>query len=475
MKSFLKYWLIKGDNPNKYLFDLLLIILISISVILAIAEQMYFRLPDYFLSMDIIILLFFFLEYIAGLYICTDFRKDCIHKGLWFAVLQKVKWMCRLSSVVDLLAIIPSINYFKAFRLARYLRLFRGLKLLREIKMVTEIHKLSIILKGMREESRVFYVFFSITFALLSITSLGLYLIENKTGNDAFSSYTDTLWYVFKTLELADDTPNTLAGKLLSIMLLFSNMAIFGFFISIIINKIKIIMDAFTSGKITSLKLKDHIVICGYTKSSQTVITELLKDKKNYNNIVLITDKEVVDISGVLFVKADYTECRTLENINIYNAKNAIVFAESNINDAIKDVDLRTVMTVFHIEKMAPHVHTIAEINDQQNAEIILDKINGDEIIFKELIDAKIINNCIRNPNISNLFYELFGDKTERIQSTALTELEITHPTTVQQLKHLFADDNKTFLGVIDSQNNSYLSPPNHMIVDHSYQLFYLH
>lgn len=474
MKAFLKYWLTDSKNPKKYLLDILLAILILVSVLIVIIENFYENLPIGILYLDFGILIFFILEYAARFYICSDFILDYRNRGLLYAIHQKLRWMSKSSSIIDLLAIIPAISYLRGFRILRYFKLLRITKLFTAFRVIRDIHKLLLILKGMREESRIFYLFFSSTIGLLFITSLGLYIVEKNTSDEVFSSFTDTLWYVFMMLELADDTPTTVLGKLLSVLLLFSNMAIFGFFISIIINKIKYIMDALTSGKINQLKTKNHTVICGYTKSSQEVINDLLKEKQNHNKIVLITTKQIDDINGLIYINADYTECKTLEKVSISDAKNAIVFSEPKEHDTIRDTDLRTVMTIFHIEKMAPQVHTIAEIHDSQNAEIIKDRIKGDEIIYKELIDAKIISNCIRNPNISNLFYSFFGTEKERIQSTTLQELNISDTITIKELKNHFTDQNQTFIGVIDHQQNSYLSPNNDLQIDAKYQLIYL-
>jgi len=474
MKSFLKYWLTDTKNPKKYLFDIGLTILIMISILLVLLEHTQNSLSQNLRYLDNTILIFFTLEYLARLYICSDFRKDCNTKGYGYAIQQKVVWMWQISSIIDLLAIIPVLNYFRTFRVLRYLRLLRVIKLFKVWTIIQDIHKLVIILKGMREENRIFYIFFGATATLLLLISFVLYLVENNTENTTFNSFKDTVWYVFAILELADDTPSTVTGKLLSILLLFSNMAIFGVFISIISNKIKHIMDAVTSGKIKLPKIKNHTILCGYTKSSQAVIKDLLKDKRNHNKVVLITTQEIEDISGLIYINADYTESQTLEKVSIHQAKNAIVFSEANQNDTPRDIDLRTVMTVFHIEKMAPNVHTIAEINDQKNAEIIRDKINGDEIIYKELIDAKIISNCIRNPNISNLFYAFFGDQKERIQSTTLAELKITEAVTVKKMRDYFINKNKTFLEFIDARNTSHLSPDNEIFIDVDSQLIYL-
>lgn len=474
MKSFLSYWLSNDENPKKYLVDLFLIMMIFMSILLLTIESIQESLPYNLEILDDSIMIIFMLEYLARFYICSDFIKDTQAKGILFAIQQKLKWMLKWSSIIDFLAIIPVINYFKAFRMVKYLKVLRLIGLFKAFKIIRDIHKLVIILKGMKEENRVFYIFFSSTTALLLLTSLGLYLVENASGNTVFSSYADSLMYALKTVELLDDTPSTFVGKVLSGLLLLFNIAVFGFFISIISNKIKLVMDTITSGKIRKLNLINHTVICGYSKSSQSVIADLLKDKKNHNQIVLLTTKSIEDISGLIYVNADYTECQSLESVNITKAKNAIVFSESKPYDTTRDVDLRTVMTIFHIEKMAPHVHTIAEINDSQNAEIIKDKINGDEIIYKELIDAKIISNCIKNPNISTLFYTLFGNEEMCIQSTTLANLKLLHPINVKKVKHHFIEMDSTFLGIIDAQNNSYVSPSNTMMVDHNCQLIYI-
>ncbi len=474
MKKTLRYWLVDDDNPRRYLFEIFLALIIIFSVVLAFMQNEQGELSGIFATLDTSIIIFFILEYVARFYIASDFREDLSHKNLGFAFSKKVKWMIKPSSLIDFFAIIPSLHFFRIFRVFRFFKLLRLIRLIRVFKILRDFDKLNIILRGMPEQNRIFYIFFTITFFLIISISFGLYIVESKSVDTEISSFKDALWYTLKTIELVDETPNTWIGKLFSGLLLLFNMAIFGFLVSMILNKIRQVMDAITTGKISNLKIKDHIVICGYTKSSQNVIEELLKDKKKYNKIVLVSTRPIKEISGLIYVNADFTDYKTLTSLNIKHARFAIVFAEAKEHDTIKDVDLRTVMTIFHIEKEAPHVHTIAEINDEINAEIIKDKIQGDEILYKELIDAKIITACINNPNISNLFYELFGDKNERIKCTNLNELNIGDKAIVKKLKMFFTDRNETFIGLIDDQNQSVLSPDNTMEIDTSYRLIYL-
>ena len=474
MKAFLRYWFIDEENPKKYLLDVFIAVMILLSIVLIFFqnEQGYYTKNVEYL--DTTVLFFFIAEYSIRFYVSSDFKKDYVNKGLFFALKNKLIWMAKPSSMIDLLAILPSLSFFRAFRTLRFLRFLRLFRLAKAFRTFREIDKLNIILQGMKEHNRLFSIFFATTFFILLVLSFGLYSVEHDVNEGDFSTFPNSFWYSLELIELADTTPRTVFGKLLSVLLLIFNMAIFGFFISIILNKITQVMNAITSGKITRLNIKNHIVICGYSKSAEKVIEDLLKDKKHCNKIVLVTQKRVQDKDGLIYVNADYTDYNTLKMIKIKQAKYAIVFAEFHEHDTIRDVDLRTVMTIFHIEREAPNIHTIAEINDEINAEIIKDKIQGDEILFKELIDAKIITSCIGNPNISPMFYQLFGDGESRIRSSKISEFKFSKPTLIKEVKLLLLERNETLLGVINNENQSILSPKNEMLVDESYRLVYI-
>ena len=473
------YDLLENDELNsskKFFFDIFLAIIILISIVFIFLENEKGELPKYLEIIDNAFTFFFIIEFIARFYVATNFIQDVKEKNLGYAILQKVKWFFTFSTLIDFLAIIPSIKFFRIFRTLRFLRLFRILKAYRSIKAFREMDKIFTVLKGMKEESRVFYIFFGFTIFFIILISFALYMAESGQQDGEFTSFKDSLWYSIKVIGFGDDTPKTGMGKFFGGLLLLSNMAIFGFFVSIILNKIQNIMTAITSGNVGKIKLENHILICGYTKSSQNVIEDLLKDSTNINNIVLVTKKEIQDdISGVIYVNADFTELKTLLDLNISKAKFAVVFAEARDHDTIKDVDLRTVMTIFNIEKEAPQVHTIAEINDEQNAEIIKDKIEGDEILYKEMIDSRIISSCITHKHISNMFYDMFGTaNSERLSETLLNEIDLPNNATVKDVKFYFIEKDASFLGYINEENKSFLSPKNDTVLDGNHRLIYL-
>jgi len=473
------YDLLENDelnNGKKFLFDIFLAIIILTSIVFIFLENEKGELTPVLDITDKGITFFFIVEFLLRFYVSSNFRKDVKEQNLRYAVMQKIKWFFQLTTLIDFLSIIPSIKFFRVFRTLRFLRLFRILKAYRSIKTFRELDKIFTILKGMKEESRIFYVFFSFTVFFMIIISFALYISESGEPDSEFNNFKDSIWYSIQVIGFGDNTPKTIAGKVFAGLLLLINMAVFGFFVSIILNKIQNIMDAVTSGKIGKIKLENHIVLCGYTKSSQNVIEDLLKDKSNINNIVLISQKKIEDdLNGVIYVNADFTELKSLTDVNIDKAKFAIVFAESKEHDSSRDIDLRTVITIYHIETINPEVHTIAEINDEENAEIIKDKIQGDEILYKEKIDSRIILNCIKHKNISPMIYELFGESNkERLAESNLEQLKLNPPVSVKEVKSFFNNQDATFLGFINDKNESFLSPKNDINVENSHRLIYI-
>jgi len=473
------YDLLENDelnNGKKFLFDIFLAIIILTSIVFIFLENEKGELTPVLDITDKGITFFFIVEFLLRFYVSSNFRKDVKEQNLRYAVMQKIKWFFQLTTLIDFLSIIPSIKFFRIFRTLRFLRLFRILKAYRSIKTFRELDKIFTILKGMKEESRIFYVFFSFTVFFMIIISFALYISESGEPDSEFNNFKDSIWYSIQVIGFGDNTPKTIAGKVFAGLLLLINMAVFGFFVSIILNKIQNIMDAVTSGKIGKIKLENHIVLCGYTKSSQNVIEDLLKDKSNINNIVLISQKKIEDdLNGVIYVNADFTELKSLTDVNIDKAKFAIVFAESKEHDSSRDIDLRTVITIYHIETINPEVHTIAEINDEENAEIIKDKIQGDEILYKEKIDSRIILNCIKHKNISPMIYELFGESNkERLAESNLEQLKLNPPVSVKEVKSFFNNQDATFLGFINDKNESFLSPKNDINVENSHRLIYI-
>jgi len=480
-KGFIFWWLESENNPRNIIVSMFVNLIIIISIILTMYE-LFYDSPNLIVRINFFLLIFFILEYSLRFYVGTDFIDDVKKQGTKIAFLNKIKWMFSFYHLIDLLAILPIIRFLRIFRTFRLFRFLRTLRLLRIFKFFHSFNRAIIFLRGLRSGLRFIIILIVVTIFTITILSLFLFIFEKNNIND-FGSIQKSLWFSVKLTGYGKETPHTIVGRIIVALIILSNVAFFSLLVSIFTAKIREIMENIKKGKLGNLNMEGHIVLCGYTRSTQVVIDELLKNKRFYNRIVVITNEEEVDIGGVLYLKGDFSEIKNLRNANIAKASMAVVFSEPLANDEDKKMtDLRTVMTVFNIEKENDKVHTIAEINFDENAKIIKEKIFGDEIIYKESIDANIIANSIRHNYISPMIYEMLNLEGKVFKEKLFRDFGFDKETKYFNLKESLLQKNITLLGFINKEDDNdnqqkhkcNLAPDNNQIIKPDDRVIYL-
>jgi voltage-gated potassium channel len=477
-KGFLHWWLENSNNKKANIVDLVLYLLIVLSVFIVFFEFSFEeeKIPNYVYILNNMFLSFFAIEYLARFYIGTDFFWDIFkEKGsILTAIKNKLKWTLKIQSIIDLLAILPAIRFLRIFRVARIIRVLRILRFLRMLKLYRQAERLTLIFKGLNESWRIFVILILVTVGILGLLSYGIFLVEPKEISSNLDTFWEAYWHSIKLVGLGEDSPQTIAGKFLSSIVKVCNILFVSFVISLMTVKMRDVMEKIKDGRFGSITIRDHIVLCGLTRGTREVVKALLEEKSNRNGIVLITLKDDPDINGVIYIHGDYSDMEILKKANISHATRCIIFAERKNDEDRGTTDMRTILTVFHIESEYPHVHTIAEINNSENAKIIESKIQGDEILLKEVIDAKIIENCIKIPNISYLINDLIGLKDKNIQLKKVATLNNNIKMTFKHARIWGVENDCTVLGIIKGSSKPLLSPPNDQYLDETDDIIYI-
>lgn len=469
-KPFLYWWLESEYNSKRVIVDLFIFLIIVISVASTVIElSVDKKIPEWIADLDIVLTLFFAVEYLTRFYIATDFTKEARSSGVWYAIRQKLKWMISFSAIIDLLALVPSIRFMRTIRIFRILRVLKFLRLLRMQRLFGSVN---ILMRTMKESAAIYVTLFAIVFFIILFGSLGIYIAENE--HDSKVEFTDKMMYALEKIGIFDSSPKTILGKIFASVIVVGNIFFVSFLISLINTKMQSIITNMKEGKSRNLKLREHIVLCGYTKGTENVLEEIKTNRKLFDKrIVLVSEQSNPDLKGVIFIKGDYSELSVLQSVNIKEASLCIIFAEQNEGESIKNVDLRTVLTVFNIETLQPEVHTIAEIINKDNAEIIKDKIKGDEIIYKEIIDAHLITNCIRHKYVSGIVYDLLDQEGNSMEEASLKELKLPENITVRELKKEFIERDYNFLGYIDN-DQTFLAPKKDVVLKENYRIIFI-
>lgn len=207
----------EADTPAGKLFDTLLLILITASVLVVMLEsveplqQKYARV---FSNLEWGFTAFFTVEYLLRLY----------------CVIRPWKYATSFFGIVDLLAVVPSYlalvlptaQYFLIIRAFRLIRIFRIFKM---AHFITEGNIIMQALRASRAKITVFLTFVSL---LVVIIGALMYLIEGGS-NDSFSSIPRGVYWAIVTLTTVgygDITPTTDLGQFLSAIVMIMGYAI---------------------------------------------------------------------------------------------------------------------------------------------------------------------------------------------------------------------------------------------------------
>ena len=200
--------LFESDTPRGRAFDIVLMVVISVSILVSFVETIPSLARTYKLVLEILeylLTVFFTVEYIARLY-CSPRPRD---------------YMLSFFGVIDLLAtmppylsyFLPNARYMLMFRTFRFIRIFRILKL---FSLINEGY---ILMYSLRKSLNKIAVYF--LFVLILVTCLGtlMYMVESGRNDTQFTDLATSVYWAIVTMTTVgygDITPVTPIGRLLS-------------------------------------------------------------------------------------------------------------------------------------------------------------------------------------------------------------------------------------------------------------------
>ena len=200
--------LFESDTPRGRAFDIVLMVVISVSILVSFVETIPSLARTYKLVLEILeylLTVFFTVEYIARLY-CSPRPRDYVLS--FFGVIDLLATMPPYLSYF-----LPNARYMLMFRTFRFIRIFRILKL---FSLINEGY---ILMYSLRKSLNKIAVYF--LFVLILVTCLGtlMYMVESGRNDTQFTDRATSVYWAIVTMTTVgygDITPVTPIGRLLS-------------------------------------------------------------------------------------------------------------------------------------------------------------------------------------------------------------------------------------------------------------------
>lgn len=198
------------ETPIGQRINLFILVLILLSSVIFVAETypISTSVRTSLDTIDALIVIIFIIEYFLRLW-CSD---------------SKIQFILSPFSIIDLLAILPSILGVAAN--LRFLRIFRWFRLLRLIRFI----KFKIFFLKINTEDGVIFARILFTlFTILFIYSGLIYQVEHRVNPEAFETFLDAFYFsvvTMTTVGFGDVTPVSEGGRLLTVLMILTGIAL---------------------------------------------------------------------------------------------------------------------------------------------------------------------------------------------------------------------------------------------------------
>ncbi len=366
-KAFVTDLFFKPDNKYKKYLDVVIIFLIISSVIILI-YQVKNPVPIWLDYYDIYFVSFVFLiEYLLRLWVVNDVHKNILdeyHKAEFLnrdftpwnslkeGLMEKYKYMLTPSAIIDLLAIFPA---YRPLRVLRLLVLFRVLKLLRYSKSLKQFME---VLANKRFELLTLLL---LLVFVVTIAGIALYVLEEQINPNVNSLFDALYWSLItiSTVGYGDIAPVTDAGRMVSMLIIISGIAMISFATSVIVSAFSEKLTELKENRIIGeiKKSKKFLVICGYGQLTKMFLRQ--EEGLEHHYIILDNDKKRVNDAledGYDAILADASRYETLNKFRFGHAQITVL--------CLTNSDVENIYITLNAKIVDPKIQVIARANE---------------------------------------------------------------------------------------------------------------
>jgi voltage-gated potassium channel len=414
IKTIFSNFLLNTDYEYKKYFDIFMISLIVVSIAILVYEVKN-PVAEWIDFFDIyLVTAIFLIEYIARVWVHNDWHKRVVKEvgeaeflnrkvSIWKPTKEtlkgKIKYLLTPTAIIDLLAILPA---YRPLRVLRIFVLFRVFKLLRYTKSINQF-------LGVLASKK--FELFTLLFLLLFITitaGIAIYVFE-ENKNENIQSIFDALYWALITISTVgygDISPVTPEGRVVSMLIIISGIAMISFVTSVIVSSFSEKLDELKENRIIEeLNKKDEfMIICGYGQMTRMFLRYYAKEYEN-RYIVIDNDKEKVEEAikeGYKAIHEDASKHDVIKRFNLQYSNITLLALTGN--------DIANIYITLNAKALSRKIKVIARARtDRMIKKYQL--AGADSIVRPNVIADRMLYTAISQPVMYKAIYAILTGK----------------------------------------------------------------
>jgi len=414
IKQLAKNFLQNSDYEYKKYFDIFMISLIVLSIATLVYEVKN-PVPDWVDFFDIyLVTTIFLLEYVARVWVHNDWHKRVIKEfgeaqflgrrfSLWKPTKEifkgKLHYLLTPTAIIDLLAILPA---YRPLRVLRIFVLFRVFKLLRYTKSINQF-------LGVLASKK--FELYTLLFLLIFITvtaGIAIYVFE-QNHNDNIETIFDALYWALITISTVgygDIAPITPEGRVVSMLIIVSGIAMISFVTSVIVSSFSEKLDELKENRIIEEvnKKEEFMIICGYGQMTRMFLKYYAHEyDKRY--IVIENNKERVEEAlkeGYRAIHEDASRHDVIKRFNLQYSNVTLL--------ALTGDDIANIYITLNAKSLSRKIRVIARAKTEK----IIKKYQlagADSIVRPSTIADRMLFTAITQPVMYKAIYAILTGK----------------------------------------------------------------
>ena len=264
-----------------------------------------------------------------------------------------------------------------------------------------------------------FRVMFALFLVILAAAIL-VYLSERTVNHSQFRSVGDAIWWAIVTMTTVgygDKIPVSVEGRVVAVFIMFGGVVLISI-LTATVSSIFVTRILKENQGLKQIRLKDHIIICGWNYNTEELIRTFSKHSTSPIEIVLVNELPPERAESLLhefpnltlkYVHGDFTKESVLHLASVRTATSAIILPDMSVGVS-QQTDDRTLLATLAIKSLNPTIKVYAHILNRSNFSH-LKRARADEVIVSDQHVGFFIANHILYPGAPQVVHDLLDDE----------------------------------------------------------------